>query len=276
MLRRALEGVLSPQECSQLFSAFDQIGGIIVVRIPDALLPKRGIIGRALLEQVKPARSVYCQSSDVQGDYRIRDLEIIAGEDSTRTEYRESGCRFMVDVQGAFVSPRLSSERERIAGLVRRGETVINMFAGVGMFSIIAAKRQKCTVYSIDINPLAAQLCQQNVEWNRMTGEVVPICGDARQVIVGGLEGASDRTLMLLPERSDEFLDSAVSATRSGGTIHYYSHIHADLKSDAPGLSERHYLKVAPVRSEILGSRIVRAVGPRYYQTVVDARITKD
>ena len=80
---------------------------------------------------------------------------------------------------------------------------------------------------------------------------------------------------MLLPERSDEFLESAILATKDGGIIHYYSHIHADKKQDAPKLSEEHYLEVTTVKSEILGSKIVRAVGPRYYQTVVDVKIIK-
>ena len=77
MLKKALGDVLSEQEASELYSAFDQIGDIIVVRIPDSLLPKRKIIGEALLESVHPARSVFYQSSDVSGDYRTRKLEII-------------------------------------------------------------------------------------------------------------------------------------------------------------------------------------------------------
>ena len=85
----------------------------------------------------------------------------------------------------------------------------------------------------------------------------------------------SDRTLMLLPERSDEFLDSAIDTTKDGGIIHYYSHIHADKKTEAGKLSEEHYLKVTPIKSEILHSKIVRPVGPRYYQTVVDVKISK-
>jgi len=81
--------------------------------------------------------------------------------------------------------------------------------------------------------------------------------------------------LMLLPERSDEFLESAINTTKDGGIIHYYSHIHADKKIDAGKLSEEHYLKVTPVKSEIINSKIVRAVGPRFYQTVVDIKISK-
>ena len=275
MLKKALENVLSEKESEDLFSAFDQIGDIIIVRIPDSLLSKKKIIGETLLEQVKTAKSVFYQSSSVEGDFRTRDLEILAGVDKTETEYKEFGCRFIVDVEKAFFSPRLSTERDRIAELVQDGEIVINMFGGVGMFSIIAAKRKKCTVYNIDINPIAAKLCEKNIELNKLAGRVISIHGDAAQIIEEQLSDQGDRVLMLLPERSDEFLNSAILATKSNGIIHYYSHIHADKKSNAGKLSEEHYLQVTPVKSEILGSKIVRAVGPRYYQTVVDVKISK-
>ena len=275
MLKKALENVLSEKESEDLFSAFDQIGDIIIVRIPDSLLSKKKIIGKTLLEQVKTAKSVFYQSSSVEGDFRTRELEILAGVDKTETEYKEFGCRFIVDVEKAFFSPRLSTERDRIAELVQDGEIVINMFGGVGMFSIIAAKRKKCTVYNIDINPIAAKLCEKNIELNKLAGRVISIHGDAAQIIEEQLSDQGDRVLMLLPERSDEFLNSAILATKSNGIIHYYSHIHADEKSQAAKLSEKHYLDITPIKSKILNSKIVRAVGPRYYQTVVDVRITK-
>ena len=276
MLKKALEDTLTAQESEQLISAFDQIGEIIIVRIPEPLLSKKKIIGEALLDGVKIAKSVFYQSTAVSGDFRTRDLEILAGRDITETQYTEFGCRFSVDVKNAFFSPRLSTERERISNLVKDGEVVTNMFAGVGMFSIMAAKNKKCTVYSIDINPTASMLCEKNIAQNKkMQGNVISINGDATKIIADRLVNSSDRTLMLLPERSDEFLESAISATKDGGIIHYYSHIHADKKSDAGRLSEEHYTQVTPVRSEILHSKIVRPVGPRYYQTVVDAKIFK-
>jgi len=275
MLKRALEGVLTDQESEELFSAFDQIGDIIVIRIPDSLLSKKKLIGETLLKEVSTAKSVFFQSSDVRGDFRTRSLELLAGEDKTETEYKEFGCRFFVDVEKAFFSPRLSTERERIAGIVKDGEIVINMFGGVGMFSILAAKNKKCTVYNIDINPVASKLCEKNISINKLSGKVISLNGDATQIVNEKLKEKGDRILMLLPERSDEFLESAILATKNGGIIHYYSHIHADKKQDAPKLSEEHYLQVTTVKSKILGSKIVRAVGPRYYQTVVDVKITK-
>ena len=275
MLKKTLESILTPKESDELISAFDQVGDIIIIRIPDSLLSKKKIIGEALLEQVKSVKSVFHQSSSVEGEFRTRDLEILAGEDKTETEYKESGCRFMIDVRKVFFSPRLSSERLRIAELISDGEVIVNMFGGIGMFSIIAAKKKKCTVYNIDINPDAAKLCQKNCEINKLVGCVKSIQGDAVEVITNQLQNKSNRTLMLLPEKSDEFLNSAILTTKNNGNIHYYSHIHADKKSDAAKLSVDHYLDVTSVSSIILGSKIVRPVGPRFYQTVVDIEISK-
>ena len=275
MLKKSLESILSPEESEELISAFDQIGDIIIVRIPESLLSKKKLIGETLLNEVKIVKSVFFQASPVEGDFRTRNLEILAGENRTQTEYKEFGCRFIVDVANAFFSPRLSTERERIANLVNDGETVVNMFAGVGMFSIMAAKKKRCTVYSLDINPVASKLCEKNIELNKLLGNVISINGETSKIIEEQLENKSDRTLMLLPEKSDEFLNSAIKTTKNGGIIHYYSHIHADKKSDAGKLSEKHFLEVTPVKSDILNSKIVRPVGPRYYQTVVDVKISK-
>ena len=276
MLKRVLQDVLSEEENEQLISAFDQIGDIIIVRIPDSLISKKQIIGKTLLEQVSTANSIFYQSSPVEGDFRTRQLEVIAGENKTQTEYRENGCRFIVDVEKAFFSPRLSTERERIAGLVKDGEVVVNMFGGVGMFSLLAAKDNVCTVYNIDINPVAAQLCKENAQINKLKGEVISLNGDATKVIEEQLTEKADRVLMLLPERSDEFLDSALNCLKKEGIIHYYSHIHADRKQDAPKLSEEHFVSVNKTNAEIITSRNVRPVGPRFYQTVVDVKISKD
>ena len=276
MLKKVLQDVLSEKENEQLISAFDQIGDIIIVRIPDSLVSKKQVIGKTLLEQVSTANSVFYQSSPVEGDFRTRQLEVIAGENKTQTEYKENGCKFIVDVEKAFFSPRLSTERERIAGLVKDGEIVINMFGGVGMFSLLAAKNTACTVYNIDLNPIAAQLCKENTHINKLKGKVISLNGDATQVINEQLVGKADRILMLLPERSDEFLDSALLGLKNKGIIHYYSHIHADKKQDAVKLSEEHFLSVNKTDAEIITSRNVRPIGPRFYQTVVDVKISKN
>ena len=276
MLKKALENILSDEDAKDLVSAFDQIGDIIIVRIPDSLISKKKIIGKALLEQVKTAKTVFHQSSPVEGDFRTRNLELIEGDEKTETEYRENGCRFIVDVEKAFFSPRLSTERERISNLVNDHDVIINMFGGVGMFSLLAAKKKSCTVYNIDINPVASKLCEENIKLNKLKGKVISLNGDATKIIKEQLQDKADRVLMLLPERSDEFLDTAISSLKKNGVIHYYSHIHAEKKQDAPKLSEEHFLNINKIQAEILDSRVVRPVGPRFYQTVVDIKIQRN
>ena len=276
MLKKALENILSDKDTKDLVSAFDQIGDIIIVRIPDSLISKKKIIGKTLLEQVKTAKTVFHQSSPVEGDFRTRNLELIVGDEKTETEYKENGCRFIVDVEKAFFSPRLSTERERIANLVNDNDVIINMFGGVGMFSLLAARKKSCTVYNIDINPVASKLCEENIKLNKLKGRVISLNGDASEIIKKQLQDKADRVLMLLPERSDEFLDAAISSLKRNGIIHYYSHIHAEKKQDAPKLSEEHFLNINKIQAEILDSRVVRPVGPRFYQTVVDIKIQRN
>jgi tRNA (guanine37-N1)-methyltransferase len=275
MLKKALENILSDEDAKDLVSAFDQIGDIIIVRIPDSLISKKKIIGKALLEQVKTAKTVFHQSSPVEGDFRTRNLELIEGDEKTETEYRENGCRFIVDVEKAFFSPRLSTERERISNLVNDHDVIINMFGGVGMFSLLAAKKKSCTVYNIDINPVASKLCEENIKLNKLKGKVISLNGDATKIIKEQLQDKADRVLMLLPERSDEFLDTAISSLKKNGVIHYYSHIHAEKKQDAPKLSEEHFLNINKIQADVLDSRVVRPIGPRFYQTVVDIKIQR-
>ena len=276
MLKKALENILSDEDTKDLVSAFDQIGDIIIVRIPDSLISKKKIIGKTLLEQVKTAKTVFHQSSPVEGDFRTRNLELIEGDEKTETEYRENGCRFIVDVEKAFFSPRLSTERERISNLVNEHDVIINMFGGIGMFSLLAAKKKSCTVYNIDINPVASKLCEENIKLNKLKGKVISLNGDATKIIKEQLQDKADRVLMLLPERSDEFLDTAISSLKKNGVIHYYSHIHAEKKQDAPKLSEEHFLNINKIQADILDSRVVRPVGPRFYQTVVDIKIQRN
>ena len=150
------------------------------------------------------------------------------------------------------------------------------MFGGVGMFSLLAAKKKSCTVYNIDINPIASKLCEENIKINKLKGKVISLNGDSTAIIEDRLQEKADRVLMLLPERSDEFLDVAISSLKKNGVVHYYSHIHAEKKQDAAKLSEEHFLSVNKIQAKITSSRVVRPVGPRFYQTVVDAEIQKN
>jgi len=277
MLKQVLGSILTQEETAQIYSAFDQIGDIIIIKIPDGLMPKRKLIGEAILANVKTARSVFAQVSPVKGDHRVRDLELLAGQDRTITEHKEHGCRFKVDVAKTYFSPRLSTERQRIASMVGDNEIVVNMFAGVGTYSIIIAKaRNGSKVYSIDSNSVASELDRINAKLNKVQDRVVSICGDAAEIIRDRLAGQADRVLMPLPERARDFVDSAALALKNKGMVHYFAHIRAESKraGEDLGLKDAHSV-FANFNHQILGIRVVREVGPKIYQVVSDVTVKR-
>lgn len=278
MLKEILGGILAADEASQVYSAFDQIGDIVIIKIPDSLASRKQVIADAILANVKTAKAVFSQASAVRGDYRIRDLEFLAGENRTITEYKEHGCRFKVDVAKTYFSPRLSTERQRIASLVQDNEVIINMFAGVGTYSVVIAKTNKTsTVYSIDSNSAANDLCIENAKLNKVSERIIPICGDASEVIKNQLVGLADRVLMPLPERAKEFVEPAVLALKQKGVIHYFAHVKADNKKAAKAQghidADSAFVNYNHKIDEIT---IVREVGPRIYQIVADVSIQKN
>jgi tRNA (guanine37-N1)-methyltransferase len=277
MLKQVLGSILSREESAQVYSAFDQIGDIVIIKIPDELKPKKKLIADAILANVKTAKAVFMQVSPVRGDYRVRDLEFIAGENRTITEYKEHACRFRVDIAKTYFSPRLSTERQRIANMVADNETIINMFAGVGTYSVVIAKTNKtCKIYSIDSNSVASELDTINAKLNKVQERIVSICGDAAEVIKNRLAGQADRVLMPLPEKAKEFVDSSVLALKEKGIIHYFAHVKAYGKKTGQelGLQDAHYA-FAKYSHHILGVRVVREVGPRIYQIVADVSVKR-
>jgi tRNA (guanine37-N1)-methyltransferase len=277
MLKQVLSTILSPEETAQVYSAFDQIGDIVIIKIPDELAAKKAVIASAILDNIKTAKSVFAQASPVRGEFRVRDLEFLAGENRTIAEYKEHACRFKVDVARTYFSPRLSTERLRIARMVEDNEVVVNMFAGVGTYSVVIAKTNKtCKIYSIDSNLAASELDAENAKLNKVQDRIVTIHGDAAEVIEHQLAATADRVLMPLPEKAKEFVDSAVLAIREHGTIHYFAHVKADGKKACQELGLKDAQEAfAKYHHKVIGVRVVREVGPRIYQIVADVLVSR-
>lgn len=209
-----------PDELRTLLpSSFDVLGSIAIVKMADEVLPYAEEVGRAIMAAQKSIRTV-CVDSGVSDRFRTRKVKVVAGERTTQTMHREYGLVFKVDVARAFFSPRLATERDIVAKQVRPGEVVIDMFAGIGPFSIMIAKtRSPKVVYAIDVNPDAVESMKENISLNKVTS-VVPVLGDAREKLPG-LEKA-DRIIMNLPHSGGEYISDAIRALKPGGIIHYY------------------------------------------------------
>jgi tRNA (guanine37-N1)-methyltransferase len=256
--------------------AIDFVGDIAIVEIPPELTDHKKIIGEAILKAHKQTSTVLAKSGAVEGVYRIRDFEVIAGIKKTVTVYREYGCMYHVDVAKAYFSPRLSTEHNRVASQVKDGETIVDLFAGVGPFAILIAKKhENVRVYAVDVNPDAIALLKRNIAVNRAEKQVVPLFGDARQVVRERLSGKADRVIMNLPETALEFVGVACEALKSaGGIMHYYGFVKASnpLETAKVRLSEAVSQNNRQIKNFLL-AKTVREVAPYTWQVVVDAQI---
>jgi len=271
-----LENTLPPHLLASLPRAMDFVGDIAIIEIPPELNPYKNVIGEAVLKAHKSVRTVLAKAGAVSGTYRLREFSVVAGESKTETIHKEYGCQYYVDLAKAYFSPRLSHEHNRVASLVKEDETVVDLFAGVGPFSILIAKtHENVKVYAIDVNPQAVEFLKKNVRLNRVESKVHSILGDAKQIVEQRLSGVADRVIMNLPEKAMEFVDAACEAIKpSGGIVHFYSFVDSsntleNVKLCFIGVVEKSGRKV----EKILFSRFVRATAPYEWQAVLDAKI---
>ncbi len=207
-------------------SSFDILGSrngaVVIIEIPDELADYEVQIASAIMTQHINVKSVLSKESERQGEYRLRDLRLIAGDLDTEVIHKESGCSFKINPRVVYFSARESTERERIKGMVKPREDVLVMFSGVGPFPICIAKQHPTvTVTGVEINPTAHRYAQENVELNKVRDQVTLIMGDVRE-ICPQLNKVFDRVLMPLPKGAYEFLDVAIPMVKKGGVLHFY------------------------------------------------------
>ena len=275
-LAQNLEDQLAPNLLASLPRALDVVGDIAIIEIPPELETKKNVVGEAVLKTHRNVRTVLAKAGAVSGTYRLREYDFVAGEHRTETLYKEYGCSYYVDMARAYFSPRLSHEHNRVAALVQKNETVVDLFAGVGPFAVLIAKNHAdAKVYAVDINADAIELLKKNIRLNRVENRVHPIVGDARQIVNEKLLGIADRVIMNLPEKASEFIDAACKAIKpTGGFIHFYGFVR--LPDTTENFKTRFSQAVEKAGKKVetfLYAEPVRATAPYEWQVVLDAKI---
>lgn len=274
-LVEALEDVLPPHLIASLPRSMDVIGRVAILEIPPELEEWKSVVGKAVLEVKRGVGTVLAKAGIVGGEYRLRRFEVIAGTGGTETVHKEYGCVYHLDPTEVYFSPRLSEERRRVAAQVKEGETIVDMFASIGPFSIqIAKSRNNVKVYAIDANEKAFHYLKKNVEANKVENVVIPVVGDVR-LLAERFEGVADRVIMDLPERAAEFVDVACRILKpKGGMIHFYCF---ESEPSSLGKAEetisKKVLDSNRTLQEIIEKRLVRQVAPGKWQVAVDALV---
>ncbi|WP_136716079.1 class I SAM-dependent methyltransferase [Halorientalis salina] len=266
----ARETQTMPADLVDFEASYARLGDIAIVDEDD---PNRArALADAIAESALPVATVLNRASKVKGDLRVRDWDVLVGE-GTETVHREYGCEFAVDLAEVYFSPRLATERHRVAEQVQPDERALDMFAGVGPFVIPFAKRGAEAV-GVDLNEVAIEYLRENARRNGVEDRVTAIQGDVRDV-AGEYSDWADRLVMNLPHSADEFLDTAVELAGDDCVLHYYD---IQPEDDLFGPGERAIRAAAEPEYtvDIETRHVVRSYAPHEQNVVLDVRLRRE
>ncbi|NEU59255.1 class I SAM-dependent methyltransferase family protein [Halorussus sp. MSC15.2] len=259
---------------------YERLGDIVILDEDDPATARE--IADAVMASDLPVETVVNRASKVKGELRVRDWEVLVG-DGTETVHREYGCEFLLDVAEVYFSPRLATERNRVAEQVEAGERAFDMFAGVGPFVVPFAKRD-AEVVGVDLNERAVEYLRENARRNGVADRVTAIQGDVRDVVSGSSDGGgevasdyadwADRVVMNLPHSADEFLDTAVELAGDDCVVHYYDIQHED-DPFGPGEAAIRAAAEPEYEVEVETRHVVRSYAPHELNVCLDVRLSR-
>jgi len=288
-LKEALKNNLPETHIQYIPNSYDIIGEIAILefdkfkdldsKIDNSFKLK---IADALISVNKKVKTVYEKASEIKGEHRVRDLKILKGTNKSETLYKENSCTFKLDIKKTFFTPRLVFERKRLAsGPISEGEVIFDLFSGVGPIAIQIAKKHKVIIHAFDINPIAYHYLKENINLNKLSGNVIPYNLDINSLILPTSENSkkfqnsADRIIMNLPKKAINYINvGCYLMKKTGGILHYYQFsekpdpIEKAFKNVKTALRKFHYSI-----DKILNSKIVKHYSPNSELVVMDLKL---
>ncbi len=191
---------------------YQKIGEIVILNKKDEKAAER------LLAYQPSTKTVMYRAGSIFGKFREPRLKKLAGN-GTVTVHREHGCRFKIDVEKIMWSKGNHRERMRLAGKVKKGEVIVDMFAGIGYFSIPLARHTKARkIYAVELNPVSFSYLLDNIKLNRIR-KIRALNTDSAELEI---PEKADRVLMGLLPSARFYLPRALELVKKGGTVHYH------------------------------------------------------
>ncbi|MGA9141644.1 MAG: class I SAM-dependent methyltransferase family protein [Methanocella sp.] len=259
---------LTPDEEAALPRGWQVIGEVVLIHVPDVLQPRRGQIGQALLSMYPRCKTVV-ETKRIAGEYRQPIVEVIAG-DGTETIHKENYVLFKLDVAKIMFSQGNFYERRRMS-TVGSGEHVVDMFAGIGYFTLPMAVHSKpLRIDAIELNPVSYGYLQENIRLNHVEDIVNPVLGDCREKAPVGV---ADRVIMGYVGTTHEYLPWGIKALKPGGILHYHETTPEKLVFERPIRYVTEAAQAQGRSAEIVNTVKVKKYSPGVWHVVVDAKI---
>jgi len=229
--------------------------------------PKK--VAKEIMKRHKNVKSVLQKLSERKDVFRLYPCKLLLGDKNTEVIHKEYNYFIKVDPQKVYFSPRESTERQRIAEMVKPRERVLVMFSGAAPYAVAIKKKEPtCHVTCLEINLKAVEYAEKNIKLNNLH-DVKNYCCDVKEI---RNIGNFDRIIMPLVERAIEFLDEAFLHSKNGTIIHLYG---LSKEDDFKGLEERvdEIAKIYNIKYKIVKKQKVLPYAPRIQKVRLDIKI---
>ena len=256
----------------KLPTGYQIVGNILLLKLPKIKSQKEKMIVAEKSKKILPYIKTVCEIKEVSGEFRKAKIKILFGK-STETIHKENGILYKLDVSKIMFSKGNLSERKRLIGKINPGEIVVDMFAGIGYFSLNLAKFTKTkNIYSIEKNKTAFGYLKENIRLNKIKN-IEPLYGDCRKVKI---KEKADRIIMGYFPGTDKFLPSAFRLLKKKGIIHYHNIFsQEELWDKNIQILEKSAKENGFKLERVLEKKIVKDYAPNVYHVVVDAEFRK-
>lgn len=252
-------------------AGYHRMGRVLLIRLPPELRPYGAVIGEAW-QRALGVETVLGQAGPVEGELRRPRVELLAGKE-TVTEVIEHGVRYRFDAAQVMFATGNRTERQRIARLVRPGETVVDLFAGIGYFVLpIACRARPREVWAVEKNPVSFGYLLENLQRNAVGVPVRTLLGDNRTLPLP--LGEADRVLMGYLPDSRPWVGRALALARADGAwlhVHLVADVRPGLPAVVGAVTRALEAQGARVLEGALG-REVKPYGPGRAHVVVDVK----
>lgn len=224
-LKDIIKDYVAEDIVNALPSSYDIVGDIIILPpLPENIVESYGCLIASALKVLHPKiKAVYIRGKTI-GKHRVRSLKLIWGDRVEYTIYKEHGIKFYVIPDKVYINPSLSTEHLRLTELINDSDKVLDMFAGIGGFTLNIAVRKSADIIAVDINPWAIKCLLRSIQLNRkhIKSRILVLNIDSHLLPLILRNKTFNHIIMNLPHDSLEFLNDAVKLVESEGMLHVY------------------------------------------------------
>ncbi|MEK6937193.1 MAG: methyltransferase domain-containing protein [Nanoarchaeota archaeon] len=266
-LKEYLKNKIPESKLQYLPSSFDIIGSICVIELKPEIKRYSKLIGNLILKLNPSIKSVFRKSSKIKGKHRTHKLTYISGINTKKTIHKENNTLLKLNIEKCYFSPRLNNERLRVSRLVKKNESILVMFSGIGVYNFVILKNSSPKeVFGIEINKTAHKYALENIKLNKIPESKIKLYnGDVKKALPK-INKKFDRIIMPLPKDSLKYLNLALKKAKKNGIIHLYTFLEEGKEKDLKEKLKNKKLKILKIVSS-------GVYAPRINRVCVDIKV---